>query len=232
VDSAANGLEAAEKLDTGHFDAVVADLRMPLLDGMDLLHMVKRKDSTIVFVIVTGFGTPEKAVEAMRLGSADFIAKPFAPSVLVDALRRALQEETEAPAPETPRRAETEVYRLPGQHTWVAPQADGTVLIGADREFFARAGEVVYCDLPLEGEVLEKGRICASATSAGTHALARLECPISGTVIAANEAMGSRPWEVQDDPYGAAWLIRIAPSHLEEDLRALTKDAHLAGSRN
>lgn len=72
-----NPLEALELAKAGGFDLVIADLKMPGLDGLELLDAVKRADDDIPVIIITAYGTVEAAMEAMRKGGFDFISKPF-----------------------------------------------------------------------------------------------------------------------------------------------------------
>ncbi|HUT33319.1 MAG TPA: response regulator [Planctomycetota bacterium] len=75
---------------TQHFDLVVTDLKMPDLDGMELVRAIRKERPDTAIVIITGFGTVPSAVEAVRLGVADYIEKPFTPTQLADAVAKAL----------------------------------------------------------------------------------------------------------------------------------------------
>lgn len=78
VELAENGLQALELLhQDGDFDIILTDLKMPGLDGMNLLKTVKRDHAHIEVIIMTGFATIESAIETMRLGAYDFILKPL-----------------------------------------------------------------------------------------------------------------------------------------------------------
>ncbi len=78
VVSAGDGEEALEKLAAGPFDVVVADLKMPRLDGIELLKRIKQGPLADVQVIMmTAYGSIPVAVEAMKLGAFDFLTKPF-----------------------------------------------------------------------------------------------------------------------------------------------------------
>ncbi len=77
VTAAANGDAAIELLEDHQFDAVITDLKMPGKNGIDVLRAAKAKDVDMAVFVVTAYGTIETAVEAMRLGALDFIAKPF-----------------------------------------------------------------------------------------------------------------------------------------------------------
>ena len=77
VTEAPGGPEAADLLGRDVYDLVIADLRMEHLSGIDLLRLVKKNSPDVEVIVMTAFGTIESAVEAMRLGAYDFIAKPF-----------------------------------------------------------------------------------------------------------------------------------------------------------
>jgi DNA-binding NtrC family response regulator len=72
-----NPLEVPELLKKQPYDLMLTDLRMPDIDGIELIEMVKQIDDQIPFIIITAYGTIESAVEAMRKGAFDYITKPF-----------------------------------------------------------------------------------------------------------------------------------------------------------
>jgi DNA-binding NtrC family response regulator len=74
--SATNGLEALQKIDTQLFSLALVDLKMPKMGGLDFLLHSRRISSGLPVVIITGFGSIESAVEAMKLGAVDYITKP------------------------------------------------------------------------------------------------------------------------------------------------------------
>ncbi len=71
------GSEALLMVKKGSFDVVLSDLRMPELDGMDLLRALKSQGADSSVILMTAYGSVETAVEAMRLGASDFLTKPF-----------------------------------------------------------------------------------------------------------------------------------------------------------
>jgi DNA-binding NtrC family response regulator len=79
VETAADGAQAISLAVNGDFDVVVSDIRMPGADGFELLREVKRARPEIEVVLMTAFGTIDKAVEAMKQGAYDYLAKPFDP---------------------------------------------------------------------------------------------------------------------------------------------------------
>jgi DNA-binding NtrC family response regulator len=70
-------LEVPALLKKDPFDLLITDLRMPDIDGIELIEMVRQVDDQLPFIIITAYGTIESAVEAMRKGAFDYITKPF-----------------------------------------------------------------------------------------------------------------------------------------------------------
>ena len=92
VAEAENGQRALEWLETHVADVVLSDLRMPGLDGLDLLSRLLGRESKPIVILLTAFGSVETAVEAMKRGAYDFLAKPVNLDRLDLLLRRALAE--------------------------------------------------------------------------------------------------------------------------------------------
>ena len=72
-----NGIDALAKLEKEGFDILIADIKMPGMDGLTLLGKVKEKYPDTEVIIVTGFGSIESAVNAMKQGATDYVTKPF-----------------------------------------------------------------------------------------------------------------------------------------------------------
>jgi len=79
VDTAIDGRQALEQLSARDYDLVLTDLRMPGMDGIELVQAMKLRHSEVPAVIVTAHGTIEATVQAMRLGARDFLVKPVSP---------------------------------------------------------------------------------------------------------------------------------------------------------
>jgi len=94
VESAANGEEALEKFGAGQFDLVITDLRMPGIDGMALLREVKKRKPTVEVVVLTGYGSIQNAVAAIREGAFNYVTKPLNKHELL-AIAREIVEKTE-----------------------------------------------------------------------------------------------------------------------------------------
>ena len=85
------GMEGVKRFQEGDFQLVITDLMMPNVDGMDLLKTVKGIDSKVSVVMITGYGTVKKAVEAIKNGAYDFIEKPVDREKLEMTVERALE---------------------------------------------------------------------------------------------------------------------------------------------
>jgi len=88
-----SGREALRFFKKEKFEIAIIDLRLPDIDGIDLLRELKKFDTDTKFLIMTAFGTIERAVEAMKLGAYDFLTKPFDVEQLIVLINRILQEQ-------------------------------------------------------------------------------------------------------------------------------------------
>jgi YesN/AraC family two-component response regulator len=91
IETASNGAEALDKIKAGGFDAVLSDIHMPVMDGLELLARVRTLQVQTPFVFLSGYGDQEKTRRALRLGATDFLDKPFEPEVLLDTVGKALE---------------------------------------------------------------------------------------------------------------------------------------------
>ncbi|HTP04170.1 MAG TPA: endopeptidase La [Nitrospirota bacterium] len=97
VMTAADGAEALRALESSEFDAVLTDLRMGKIDGMDLLERVKIKYPDTKVIMVTGYATIPSAIEAMKKGAFHYIAKPFKLDEVRDTVKRAVEQKSQRP---------------------------------------------------------------------------------------------------------------------------------------
>ena len=92
-------------------------------------------------------------------------------------------------------------------HEWVKPLADGTVEMGISDHAQAALGDLVFVEVPSVGRTLAAGEACAVVES--TKAASDVYSPLSGEVIAANEALADAPGQVNVSPYAEGWLFRL-----------------------
>ncbi|RJR29896.1 MAG: sigma-54-dependent Fis family transcriptional regulator [Desulfobacteraceae bacterium] len=87
----ADSVEAAGMIAAQKLDIVITDLKIPYMDGLSLLQHAKDVDPDIVVIVITGYGTVDSAIKAMKLGAYDYVQKPFEPDELMMIIHRALQ---------------------------------------------------------------------------------------------------------------------------------------------
>ncbi|GAA1973892.1 glycine cleavage system protein GcvH [Nocardioides panacihumi] len=99
--------------------------------------------------------------------------------------------------------AEHEWVRTPGEH-------EGSVRIGITHYAQEALGDIVYVSLPEVGSTVEEGTACGELES--TKSVSDVYAPLSGDVVAINDALDATPELVNDDPYGGGWLFELVPS--------------------
>lgn len=92
VRTAEDGVSATNELERARYDMVISDLKMPKMGGLDLLREVARTHPDTLTVIMTGFGTVETAIDAMKRGAYDYILKPFKVEEIVHIVQRGLEK--------------------------------------------------------------------------------------------------------------------------------------------
>ncbi|WP_319590960.1 sigma-54 dependent transcriptional regulator [uncultured Draconibacterium sp.] len=92
VDSAANAKEALSKIESGNFDIILADIKMPGMDGLEMHRRIKEFDSAAIVIVMTAFASVETAVQALKDGAFDYITKPFDPDDLSHLIRNAARQ--------------------------------------------------------------------------------------------------------------------------------------------
>ena len=92
VEIALSGKEAFEKMKEHPLDLVITDLKMPGIDGMEVLKVVRKEYPDTIVIMITGFSTVETAVEAMKQGAFDYIPKPFTPDEVSIVVKKAFEQ--------------------------------------------------------------------------------------------------------------------------------------------
>src|SRR5215213_1126664 len=92
IETAANGKEALEKISKENYNLILTDIKMPGMDGNELLTEILKRDAEAVVILMTAFGSIEAAVSAIKRGAADYISKPFQMDEVLLRISRALKE--------------------------------------------------------------------------------------------------------------------------------------------
>jgi glycine cleavage system H protein len=94
-------------------------------------------------------------------------------------------------------------------HEWARLESDGTITIGISDHAQQALGDLVFAEVPEPGRRVSAGEACAVVES--VKAASDVYSPVSGEVVAANADLGGQPELINQDPYGAGWLVRIRP---------------------
>ncbi|MCF8448882.1 MAG: sigma-54 dependent transcriptional regulator [Taibaiella sp.] len=94
VDEAADGAEGAKKIKESNFDCILCDIKMPKMDGMEVLQIARQEKPDIPFIVISGHGTIETAVDAVKKGAYDYISKPPDLNRLLITIRNAMDKKS------------------------------------------------------------------------------------------------------------------------------------------
>ncbi|MBI4772677.1 MAG: sigma-54-dependent Fis family transcriptional regulator [Deltaproteobacteria bacterium] len=140
ADSSKKGLEL---IDRYSYDMIILDLNMPDIHGIDVLKKIKHQDPDAMVIILTGYGTVQTAVDAMKLGAYDFLSKPFTPQEIRAAVRRGVEQK-----------------RLSRENIFLKQELErqrrAATLIG-DSKVMARVKEIITLVAPTDSTVLITG---------------------------------------------------------------------------
>ena len=93
VHKASQGDHALKMLEDTLYSIILLDMKMPGMDGLEVLRHIMERDDQIIVIVITGYATVETAIKAMKLGAYDFIPKPFEPDQLRIVVGRALEKQ-------------------------------------------------------------------------------------------------------------------------------------------
>ena len=120
-----------------------------------------------------------------------------------------------------------DTVRYTSEHEWIRVEGD-EALVGITDYAQSELGEIVFVDVPTIGETVAQGEVFGSVEAVKT--VSDLNMPATGEVLAFNEELEAHPELVNEDPYGAGWMVRIRlsdPSELDSLMDAAAYEASL-----
>ncbi len=111
-------------------------------------------------------------------------------------------------------------------HEWARLEADGTITIGISDHAQQALGDLVFVEAPEAGRHINAGEACAVVES--VKAASDVYSPVSGEVVAGNADLGGQPELINQDPYGAGWIMRIRPDDKTQFASMLDATAYAA----
>lgn len=118
-----------------------------------------------------------------------------------------------------------ESYRYTKEHEWVSVDGD-TATVGITFHAQKELGDIVYVDLPRAGTKVESGKSFGSVES--VKAVSDIFAPVSGEVVEINGDLADGPEKLNEDPHGAAWLVKVKLSDMGEIETLLSRDEYMA----
>ncbi len=236
VDTVEDGREALTLVRQNDYDFLFTDLKMPVMDGIEVVKAVKHIRPDLDVAVITGFGTIESAVETMAHGAVDYVQKPFTEEELVAFANRLLikrearLESQRKPtvrvvAPSLAEVVADREYCVPGGafvspgHAWAEIESTGGVCVGLD-DFARKAlGRIDRIDLPTPGAQVRRGEVLFVARRGDE--IARFRSPVTGKVDQVNGDLAREPGLATQSPYDRGWVCVVQPSELSADLATL-----------
>lgn len=111
-------------------------------------------------------------------------------------------------------------------HEWVRVEDDGTATIGISDHAQGLLGDLVYVELPNVGDHFEAGTACAVVES--VKAASDIYAPVTGTIVAVNEALDDKPETINEDAFGDGWIFTIKLEDRDQLTDMLDPDAYVA----
>jgi CheY-like chemotaxis protein len=230
IDTVENGREALGLVQKHKYDFVFTDLKMPEMDGLDVVKGVKHYSPESDVVVITGYATIESAVNAMKWGAMDYVQKPFTEDELVEFTKKCLfrrhdrQEKRLASTVRvvTTDRPPAHEFGLPGGvfispgHVWANVTVPGMVRLGLDDFARKMIGRIDAIELPVKGATIKKGERLFSIRQ-GERTVA-LQAPISGRVHEVNAELPHHSDWMARRPYEHGWVCSMQPEHLADEL--------------
>lgn len=236
VDTVETGQEALGLIQTHHYDFVFTDLKMPMMDGVEVTKSVKHMRPDIDVIIITGYASVETAVETMKYGAMDYVQKPFTEDELLAFTKKALIKRqdriqkqlkpkvhiTHLPADEDTASGE---FAIPGgvfiarSHTWVSINQEGLAKTGIDDFAKKLIGKVDVIDLPNLGMHVTAGQPLFTVRQGNRKV--SFNAPVSGIVKSVNTLLKENPESLDITPYERNWFCLIDTENIDNEIKEL-----------
>ncbi|GAB4349369.1 MAG: hypothetical protein Kow0099_32410 [Candidatus Abyssubacteria bacterium] len=223
VDTATSAPDGLQLMEHKKFDIIITDLMMPGIDGLQFIDRIRQVDRDSRIIMITGYATMRTALQALRKGAFDYIAKPFTKEELRTVVKNAARvpalagDSGQTGATGTSLSGE---YRSFFHQTYARMHPDGTMYLGIEPAFLNTIGEPLSIEVSKPGESVSQGFPFASLTNSAMRVF-NLRAPFSGRVLQVNgDAIGNMDL-IRKDPYGAGWLVQITPTDFENEVENL-----------
>lgn len=236
VDTVETGQEALGLIQKHHYDFVFTDLKMPLMDGVEVTKSVKYLRPDIDVIIITGYASVETAVETMKYGAMDYVQKPFTEDELIAFVKKALFKRqdkikkqlkpnvhiTHLSASDDFTKGE---FSIPGgvfiakNHTWVSMNQEGIAKTGIDDFAKKLIGKVSSVELPNLGMNVKAGQPLFTIQQ-GNRSVT-FNSPVSGKVSQINTLLKENIDALEVTPYERNWVCALDAENLDNEIKEM-----------
>ncbi len=237
VDTVETGQEALGLIQKHHYDFVFTDLKMPLMDGVEVTKSVKHLRPDIDVIIITGYASVETAVETMRYGAMDYVQKPFTEDELIAFVQKALiKRQDKIQKQLKPKVHITHVaasddftkgeFSIPGgvfiskNHTWVSMNQEGIAKVGIDDFAKKLIGKVSAVELPNLGMNVKAGQQLFMIKQ-GSKTIT-FNSPVSGKVSQINTLLKENIDALDVTPYERNWICALDAENLDNEIKEMS----------
>lgn len=236
VDTVETGQEALGLIQKHHYDFVFTDLKMPLMDGVEVCKSVKHLRPDIDVIIITGYASVETAVETMKYGALDYVQKPFTEDELIAFVKKSLikrqdkiQKQLKPKVHITHLPASDDFYKsefaIPGgvfiskNHTWVSMNQEGIAKVGIDDFAKKLIGKVTSIELPNLGMNVKAGQPLFTIKQ-GNRSVT-FTSPVTGKVSQVNTLLADNVDALDVTPYERNWVCALDAENLDNEIKEM-----------
>ena len=236
VDTVETGQEALGLIQKHHYDFVFTDLKMPMMDGVEVCKSVKHLRPDIDVIIITGYASIETAVETMKYGALDYVQKPFTEDELIDFVKKSLIKRqdkiqkqlkpkvhiTHMPASDDFTKGE---FSIPGgvfiakNHTWLSMNQEGIAKVGIDDFAQKLIGKIDSLELPNLGMNVKVGQPLFTIKQ-GNRSVT-FTSPVSGKVSQINTLLKDNLEALDVTPYERNWVCALDAENLDSEIKEM-----------
>ena len=236
VDTVETGQEALGLIQKHHYDFLFTDLKMPMMDGVEVCKSVKHLRPDIDVIIITGYASVETAVETMKYGALDYVQKPFTEDELIAFVKKSLIKRqdkiqkqlkpkvhiTHMPASDDFTKNE---FSIPGgvfiakNHTWVSMNQEGIAKVGIDDFAKKLVGKISSVELPNLGMNVKAGQPLFTIKQ-GNRTIT-FNSPVTGKVSQVNTLLKDNIDALDVTPYERNWICALDAENLDNEIKEM-----------
>ena len=237
IDTVETGQEALGLIQKHHYDFVFTDLKMPLMDGVEVTKSVKHIRPDIDVIIITGYASVETAVETMKYGAMDYVQKPFTEDELLafvkkilikrqDKIQKQLKPKvhiTHLPASHDFIKGE---FSIPGgvfiakNHTWFSINQEGIAKIGIDDFAKKLIGKIDSIELPNLGMNVKAGQPLFTVKQ-GNRSVT-FNSTITGKISQVNTLLKDNLVALEMTPYERNWICALDTDKIDDEIKGMS----------